>query len=112
MTKHLNLRELTDAYLAWERILLWTLAAAVLLLGSLYVFLVASSISNIAVLEEGESNISQLESEIASLEAEYMALSSDITLAKALERGFVETASGGVFVSSQDRHIVSLGAIR
>lgn len=112
MTKQLNLSNLIDAYFAWERTVLFTLGALVLILMSMYIYLVSVSISNIALLQDGETKISQLESEIGSLEAEYMTLSSNITLAKALDRGFIELAGGGVFVASQDRHVVSLGNTR
>ncbi len=107
MTKHLDLPHYIDVYFVYQKALVWGLAGAIVLLMGMYIYLVSVSISNIAVREDGQTQISLLENDISALEAEYMAISTNITLAKALERGFVETAGGGVFVASQERPVVS-----
>ncbi|MBI2482016.1 MAG: hypothetical protein HYV76_00350 [Candidatus Vogelbacteria bacterium] len=107
MTKQLNLQHYLDVYFAYQQIIVWSLVGLMAVLVGMYIYLVSVSISNIAVREEGQTQISLLENDISSLEAEYMVLSTNITLAKALERGFVEVAGGGVFVASQERPMVS-----
>lgn len=104
-------RQLINIFYAYERVVWAVLLVTLGLLAGLYVYFVQSTVFNIAAREDGQEQIGSLESEIATLETEYIALSSKLTLARALELGFEEiTADRGAFVAMQTERAVSLRA--
>ena len=62
-------------------------------LASLYVYFVASIVMNAAGREQTLNQISDLSSRVSGLESTYVDLSSQVTLALATNRGFIEAAN-------------------
>ncbi len=80
-----------------QRLFWRCLAVAVLLLAS-YLYLVNSAVFNLVARERLLGNLNEMRSNVVALESEYLALSGQVTMELARERGFHDATASAIFV--------------
>ena len=81
----------TSATYALERRIFFLLSLALVVLISLYLFLITASVFHVMVRKESEQNIALLYSDISTLESEYLTRKGAIDLPMAAQLGFLPT---------------------
>lgn len=71
----------------------WSFSIVVILLASMYMYFVSSSIVNVVLRKEIETDIVKLHSGVGELESQYLTLENNITMDRALSMGFVKLSN-------------------
>ena len=90
--------------------LFWFLLLSISLVSFFYIYLINSSIINLALREDYEEEMSYLETEVTDLVSEYMSLANQVDYEQALAFGFTDDASQITFaVRGEPAVILTLG---
>jgi hypothetical protein len=84
------------------QIAFWMLAAAIIALAVMYMYLVNKTVWNVVAKQNMEKNMATLNSELSEKEFEYISSVSGITMETASKMGFVSAADKTIFVSRVD----------
>lgn len=82
----------------------WALSILIILFASMYMYFVSSSIVNVVLRKEIETEIVKIHSQVGELESQYLALENNITMDRALSMGFVKL-SDKKFITRTNRSL-------
>lgn len=93
-----------------EHKLFWLLLVMISLVSFFYIYLINSSIINLALREDYEEEMSYTQTEVTDLVSEYMSLTNQLDYEQVLAFGFVDDASQVTFaVRGEPAVILTLG---